>query len=94
VNLDDELRAVLRRVEPPAGFAARVTARAQRRRAYRFAAWAAAAAMLMAAGLQYQRQRDGERAKEQAMVALRIAAREIQSVQAKMERIHRIGERR
>ncbi len=95
MSLDDELRMALSRVEPPSGFAKRVTLRARtRRRFYRFAAWGiAAAAVVMAAGLHYQRQREGERAKEQAMIALRVAAREIQTVQAKLERIQRIGDR-
>jgi hypothetical protein len=84
MNLEEELRAALAR-----GFAERVLERAGRRRrtAYRAAAWAAAAGLVLTGGLEYRRQAEGRRAKDQTMLALRIAARELNSVQQKMERL-------
>jgi hypothetical protein len=102
-ELDDELRKVLRREDPPPGFAERVMRRLETRQPERripmvkpsLMRWAAAA-MLVAAlggGLQYRAaQREQERiraeaAKEQLMQALRIAGSKLQLVQAAVKEI-------
>ena len=102
-RLDDELRNALRREEPPLGFAGRVLARAEsmpsRRRWWAFPRmrWAAAAAavVLLASGLGIERQRriraQGEFAKEQVMLALRITGSKLQFVK---EKIHAIDSTR
>jgi hypothetical protein len=94
--LEDELRSLLRRKEPPAGFTERVLSKVQtapaRRAAWRerllsvFASprlrWAAGGALacivLAVGGVRYRQYRrakvEGEIAKEQVMVALRIAS--------------------
>jgi hypothetical protein len=95
--LDDELRRVLSRREPPPGFADRVLGRAgqaqpqqkpePRRPVWR---WAAAAALVgaLGGGIQYytvMEQRAervrGEAAKEQVLKALRLAGSKLQVVQ-------------
>lgn len=81
MNLDDELKSALRREDPPAGFAHRVTARAQSRPARNPGMlrmiWAAGIAAMLVIGVtsvsQY-RQVQGERAAQEAVTALRIAA--------------------
>lgn len=102
MNFDDELKAALKRREPPKGFAERVLARAQspavRRRPSRRAwlvwltpwprqAWVTAGVvagmLLVTSGVQYQRQRQGELAKQQVMLALEIAGSKINYVQKK-----------
>jgi hypothetical protein len=94
MNLDQELRAALRRTDPPPGFADRVTARSSpRREHYRFAAWAAAAGLLLAGALEYRRRAEGERARNETMLALRIAARELETVQRKLDRIRSVSDR-
>jgi phosphopantetheinyl transferase (holo-ACP synthase) len=102
-ELDDELRRVLRREDPPPGFAERVMRRVETRQPEQrmdvarpsVMRWAAAA-MLVAAlggGLQYravQQQRErirGEAAKEQVMKALRITADKLQVVQSAVKEI-------
>jgi hypothetical protein len=102
MNFDDELKAALKRREPPEGFEERVLARAQSpavgrqpsRRAWLAwltpwprQAWVAAgvvaATLLVTSGVQYQRQRQGELAKQQVMLALEIAGSKINYVQKK-----------
>jgi hypothetical protein len=110
-ELDDELRAALRRQDPPAGFANRVLQRAsgpaRHARAVRpdpvsttawrtFMRWAAAAAVVaaLAGGMQYrtvlherEERARGEAAKEQVLVALRIAGGKLHVVQARIKEI-------
>lgn len=101
-NLDEKLRNVLRREEPPAGFADRVLQGAARGRRQPhqerrpFLRWAAAAIVVgaVAGGIQYravQNEREerlrGEAAKEQVVQALRIAGSKLQLVQAKIKEI-------
>jgi hypothetical protein len=90
MNLEDQLRSALGRREPSAAFTARVLAAvprpAPRRLPYRAAAWAAAAALLFGAGLEYRQIREGQRAKAKVMLALRIAAGELHAAQLKLER--------
>jgi len=86
MNLDEELRAALRREDPSPGFANRVVARAQAQPAgqpfgFRLFGvrmmWATAiAAMLVlgTSGVFEYRQMEAERASRDAVLALRIAA--------------------
>jgi hypothetical protein len=101
MNFDDELRAALKRQEPPKGFAERVLARvappAARQPSWRERlAWlnprsrpvwvtasVVAAMLLVTSGVQYQRRRQGEQAKEQVMLALEIAGSKLNYVQKK-----------
>lgn len=95
-RLDDELRQALRREEPPPGFAGRVLARVESaERGRRWWAWprlswaaALAATLLLTAGIEFQHQRhvraEGERAKEQVMLALRITGSKLQFVKEKI----------
>jgi hypothetical protein len=83
MNLDDELRSALKRREPPAGFTDRVAARARVTRAESVSTWrrtlqwatacAVATVLLVGAGGEYRRRQEGERAKEQVVLALRMA---------------------
>jgi hypothetical protein len=96
-RLEDELRQALRRREPPAGFAERVLARArqpEKRRPLLFHwRWLAAAAALvvLAAGLHLFEERrhrlEGERAKEQVMLALRVTGSKLRLAQHRLQRI-------
>ena len=81
-DLESQLRAALRPVDPPDGFALRVEARIergrrpQRPRLYRFAPQALAASLLVAAlgiyGWHVQRERQGQEARQQLLEALRV----------------------
>ena len=94
--LEDNLRSILRREEPPEGFAARVRSRLElergrawrlrwRRPGWRWAAAAALALVLLGAPLaEYHRRREGEAARAQAMLALRIASTQLNSVLKKV----------
>ena len=95
-DLERELRQALRREAPPAGFAERVLATAAARtaaprRARRWAL-AAAASLLMAVGLQqyrdYRERLRGEAARNEAMLALRIAGVKLYAIQAKVLEIN------
>jgi hypothetical protein len=91
-RLDDELRFALRRVEPSPDFAGRVLAGAKPPRTQR--SWwpvAIAAALMMAAGLDYEHERrlrvEGELAKERVMLALQITGSKLQHVKEKLDAI-------
>ncbi|MGA3238481.1 MAG: hypothetical protein ABSG03_19475 [Bryobacteraceae bacterium] len=81
--LDDELKRAFERQEPPPDFAARTIARARRGRALALPRWAAAAAAaLVIAGAGYgYRWRQGEAAKQQVLLAFRIAATKVNHIQ-------------
>jgi hypothetical protein len=95
MNLEERLRAALRREEPSAGFAERVVARAesgsrvrlQPRPAFRLvwaaAAMAAAVAVVMSSMDWYQR-RQQERAARQAALALQIVAEKLDLARSKV----------
>jgi hypothetical protein len=97
-RLEDDLRAALRRRDPPEGFAARVLARLGPERTRRrvslrvrskpWIRWAAAAALalvVLAAPLaEYHRRREGEAVRNQAMLALRIASSQLNSALKKV----------
>ena len=93
MNLEDELRSALRREEPSPDFTARVLARvsaAPARPARRpWTPWLAAlaASLLLSAGVLEYRQYQGERAKSQVMLAMRIAASKLNKAQKKVQMI-------
>lgn len=94
-RLEDELRSALRREDPGEEFTRRVLASAHaeagRRAAPRMARWlaaAAACALLAAGGLEYrayERSRaEGQAAKQQLMIAMRIAGSKLRMAQQKV----------
>ena len=95
MNLDDKLRASLRREDPSAGFAERVIARAQSsgtpkapiHRPIHRMIWAAALAAMMLIGFtatfEY-RQMKAERASRDAVLALRITAEKLNMTRDKL----------
>lgn len=90
MNIDNELQHALRRESPPDGFRDRVMQRiasvpAQKRTSSRWRV--AAAVMLLTTGTiggitmhHIERQREGERAREQVMLALHIAGKKVNYV--------------
>lgn len=90
-SLDDELRSALRREEPSPDFADRVLARVAatpaRRVSRPWVRWVAplAAALVLAAGGLEYRQYQGERAKTQVLLALRIAGSKLNKAQKKVQ---------
>jgi hypothetical protein len=91
MNLDDELRAALRREAPSAGFAQRVVARAQskpmRKSFFPRMTWALAMAAMLAVGfftVSEYRQVKGERAAREAVIALRITAEKLNMTRDKV----------
>jgi hypothetical protein len=93
MNIEDNLRAALRREDPPPGFASRVLERMPPRRnhAWQHWRWAAAAAVLVVfvfSGVEYRRAQQrmaGERAKQQLMLALQITGSKVHVVQQKIQ---------
>jgi hypothetical protein len=93
MNLEDELKAALRREDPSPGFAQRVVARAKAtsrssRPIFRMV-WAAALAAMLAIGFTaaYEyRQMKAERASRDAVIALRIAADKLNMARDKVSR--------
>jgi len=92
MNLEDELRAALRRADPSPGFTKRVVARAQSKPALKaprrpVMIWAAAMAAMLMIGLTttYEyRQMKAERAAQEAVMALRIAANKLNMTRDKV----------
>jgi hypothetical protein len=89
-EFEDELRSVLHRQDPPAGFADRVLARARPKRAARRASWVAAAIaaglLLSVGGLEY-RQYEGRKAKRELLLALEIAGSKLVIAQEKISHL-------
>ena len=100
MNLDEELRSALQRREPSPDFTARVLARVAAgplRPAMRnmplpwpsrpVTRWVAAlaASLLLAAGALEYRHYQGERAKSQVLLAVRIAAKKLNKAQRKVQ---------
>jgi hypothetical protein len=102
MNFEDEIRAALRRQEPPAGFAERVLARTGAagetpratpiRRSVRppWIRWAAAmaACAVLSAGAWGYRYYQGERAKAQVILALRITANKLNKAQQRVRMLN------
>ena len=91
MNLDEELRAALRRENPSSDFAERVVARARSRRAPRAiphrVIWAAALAAMLLIGFTatYEyREMKAERASRDAVLALRITAEKLNMTRDKL----------
>ena len=97
MNLEDDLRRALRRESPAPGFASRVMQRIERDAAPKRRPWwrAVAASLtltaLLGGGLAYQghqrRVREGEAAKEQVLLALRIAGEKVRYAQTEVRDI-------
>ena len=101
-ELEDELRHLLRRRQPPAGFDERVLRRLEVERLRyrplrlrRLIVWAAAAVLVVAIGgaIQYrtgqraQERAKGEAAKEQVLEALRIVGSKLEVVRVKIKEV-------
>jgi len=82
-ELEQELRSVLRRVEPPPGFAARVVARTPSHSRGWVAAGMAACLLLSAGGFGY-RQYEGRKAKDELLLAIGIAGSKLNIAQKKV----------
>src|SRR5215510_13595921 len=95
-QIERDLREALRRREAPPGFAERVLAKTQQPepRGHSWV-WLAAAALvlLMIGGIgvvqEQRRQAEGERAKEELMVGLRITGSKLRDVQERLATIQR-----
>ena len=85
-ELEDELRSLLRRKDPPAGFAARVLART-RSGAGAWRGWAGAgiaACLLLSAGAFEYRQYEGRKAKNELLLAIGMAGSKLNIAQQKV----------
>ena len=74
-DFESDLRAALRREQPPDGFARRVAARASMKTEPRRAGWMAgaiAACLLLSTGVFEYRQYQGRKAKQELLLALEI----------------------
>ena len=87
-RLEDELRRALAREDAPEGFAERVMARTAPRPAGARRWLAAAAMVVVAAGAGASwRQHQGQEAKREVMLALRLAAAPVERVQIEIREI-------
>ena len=83
-DLELRLQQTLRRKQPPSGFKACVLARSRKRRrpSWTWIPIAAAAAVLIGlAGTQYDQYRQGQRAKQQLILALEITSAKLAIVE-------------
>lgn len=94
MNLEDELKLALQRKEPPDGFRQRVLAatstRAGRpRHPYRSLAAAALLTVLLGGTTAHfiEQRREGERAKEQVLQALRITSHELRDTRQHIQEL-------
>jgi hypothetical protein len=92
MNLENDLRRALRRESPPAGFASRVLERIEKPQPRRW--WRAVAASITLTAIlggwaahQIHQRREGERAKEQVLLALRIAGEKVRYAQSEVRAI-------
>ena len=92
---EDELRRSLARREPPAGFTARLLAKARQSRAagrWRWTAVAAAASVAMVfSAIRVEEYRKGQHAKQQLMIALEITSEKLAAAQQKIEDAVQLG---
>jgi len=94
-EFEDQLREALQRREPGPGFAARVSSAAsgsvpaarKRRPVWRWALAAAAACLMLVAGVQESRRRQGEQAREQLLLALWITSEKLAVVDRQLEKV-------
>ncbi len=85
-DLETQLRRALEREDPPAGFADRVLRRTSRRRG--FPGWMVAAAACLAlvgAGYEYRWQQ-GQAAKRETLMALRLTSAKLRHIQSQVAR--------
>jgi hypothetical protein len=98
MNLEDDLRRALRRESPAPGFAARILERVDRSqsasRPHPGRSWRAVAASLTLTAIlggwgahAVHQRREGERAREQVLLALRIAGQKVRYVQTEVREI-------
>lgn len=94
MNLEDDLRRALRPESPAPGFASRVLERIERERTPKRSHWRAVAASLTLTAVlggwgvhEIQKHREGERAKEQVLTALRIAGEKVRYAQSEVRTI-------
>lgn len=98
MDIEEQLRHALRREPPSAGFAKQVMAATRRHeRPSTRPRWRAAAAVVMLTLLagawsarQIERRREGERARDEVMLALHIAGAKVRYAQ---RQVHEIGSR-
>jgi len=96
MNLEDELRSALERREPSPDFTNRVLARVSgapaRRAARPWVRWVAAlaASVLLAVGAVEYRRYQGERARSQVLLAVRIAGGKLRKAQKKVQTLHMV----
>ena len=97
MNIESDLKRALRRESPPAGFASRVIARlgAEAKPRRRAPWWRAVAAGIVLTAIfggwavrEEVRRREGERARDEVMIALRIAGAKVRTAQ---EHVREIG---
>ncbi|HEY4641169.1 MAG TPA: hypothetical protein VII75_07470 [Thermoanaerobaculia bacterium] len=92
MNLDEELKLALRRKEPPPRFRDRVLAATKQRPRKIWRPLAAAALLTLVIGgttARYvEQRREGERAKEQVLLALRITSQKLHDTR---EHIHELS---
>jgi hypothetical protein len=88
-SFEEQLKQALARKEPPAGFAARVSAAASRRWTVRefYPGMAAALVLVMLGSGLAWRQHEGELAKERVMTAMRITAVKLNRIQAHVREV-------
>jgi hypothetical protein len=102
MNLEDELKLALQRKEPPPGFRQRVLRQAEsspyvrqplrlsyRRRSYRSLAAAALLTLVLGGTTAHfiEQRREGERAKEQVLQALRITSHELRDTREHIQEL-------
>ena len=87
--LEQELRQALSRKDPSPDFAARLTARANRRRVLTMPRWMATAAALVviSGGVEAWRWHRGMEAKRELMEAMRLTAGKLNHIQAKVKEV-------
>ena len=96
MDIEEQLRTALKRESPPAGFADRVmaAARGPRPEARGLSHWRAAAVLMLTvlvsawSARQIERRREGERARDEVMLALHIAGAKVHYAQTQ---VHEIG---
>ena len=95
MTLERDLRQALRRESPPPGFASRVLERIEHERAPKRTRWwrAVAASLTLTAFLggwaahTIHERREGERAREQVLLALKIAGEKVRYAQTEVRNI-------
>jgi hypothetical protein len=80
---EQQLKQALARKDAPAGFAERVAAKTRRHAMPRWMA-TAAAVVVLASGAGMWRYREGVRAKEQVMLAMRVTAEQLNQIQVRV----------